>query len=306
MKNKKKRKALVLLSGGLDSLLAAKLLMEQSIEVTGLVFKSYFFDDSTAKKAAKQLGLPLKTIDFSDEHLELIKNPPRGYGKAANPCIDCHLLMLKRAYEILKREKFDFVATGEVIGERPFSQNKQAMVLIARESGLNDLLLRPLSAKILSPTLPEENGWVNRDKLMNIKGRSRQKQIALAKKYQLDYPQPGGGCLLCEPEFAKKLFDLLKKKPDCQGKDVILLKLGRHFWDNHNKIVLGKNEEENNQLEKLAQKGDVLIKPQNFPGPTVFIRGKKITQNSIKNAKMLIIKHSKKTSVTGTFSTSRV
>ena len=302
----KKKRALFLFSGGLDSILAAKILLEQGIKVTGLVFKSYFFDDTNAKKATRKLGISLKIVDFSDEHLQLVKNPPRGYGKAANPCVDCHLLMLKHAHKILKEKGCDFVATGEVLGERPFSQNKKAMALIAQESSLSNLLLRPLSAKILPPTLPEKKGWIDREKLRGIQGRSRKKQIALAKKHDLQYPQPAGGCLLCEPEFGKKLFKLFKKWPDCTGKDVELLKIGRHFWDKKTKIVLGRNQQENEKLETFAQKNDVLIKPQNFLGPLALLQGNKITQKNIKKAKNLITKYSKKVISPSIFSTTKV
>ncbi len=291
---KNKRKALVLFSGGLDSLLAAKLLMDQKIEVTGLSFQSYFFNTQEAEKRAKHLGIPLRKFDFSEEHLKLVKKPPRGYGKAANPCLDCHLLMLKKAKEIMEKEGFDFVATGEVLGERPFSQNKKALIIIAQESSLDDQLLRPLSAKLLPQTRPEKEGWVDREKLLAIQGRSRKKQISLAKKYKLSYPQPAGGCLLCEPEFAKKLFDLFQKKPNCNGDDIVLLKLGRHFWEGKIKIVLGKNKEENKKLESLAKKEDLLIKPQNFPGPSALLRGEKIRSKEIEKAEEFILSHSKK------------
>jgi len=319
----KKHQALLLLSGGLDSLLAAKILLAQNIKVFGLIFKSCFFSAEKSKSAAEQLGIPYQVIDFSEKHLKIIKNPPHGRGKAANPCIDCHLLMLKHAKKLLEKGSFNFVATGEVLGERPFSQNKQALDLIAKESGLKDRLLRPLSAKLFSPTLPEKKGWVNRDKLMAIQGRQRHIQIKLAKKYKLTYPQPAGGCILCEPEFAKKLFELFDKWPKCSGEDIKLLFLGRHFWHPAKsrtrkfrfakasfagrgalatKIVLGKNEEENEKLAKLAQKGNLIIEPANFPGPTALIRGEKITSQTIKKAKSLILTYSKKQSTSPTFS----
>lgn len=296
-----KHKALVLLSGGLDSILAAKILLEQEIEVAGLSFKSYFFSTQGAQKAAKQLKIPLKTIDFSQEHLEIVKNPPHGHGKAANPCIDCHLLMLKKAKEIAGKEGFNFVATGEVLGERPFSQNKQALMLIAKKSGLKDRLLRPLSAKLLPETLPEKKKWIDRGKLLAIQGRGRRIQIALAKKHNLKYPQPAGGCILTEKEFAKKLFNLFKKWPKATGEDVKLLFLGRHFWSGKTKIVLGKNKEENEKLEKMAQKGDGLVIPKNFPGATALLRGKEINQADIKQSQQLIFAFTKKPAPTPEF-----
>jgi hypothetical protein len=190
---------------------------------------------------------------------------------------------------------YDFVATGEVLGERPFSQNKGALLLIAKKSGLNDLLLRPLSAKVLPISLPEKKGWVDREKLMDIQGRSRQKQIALARKFNiLNYPQPAGGCLLCEKEFGKKLFILLKKWPKVTGDDITLIRFGRHFWEGKVLITLGRNQEENERLEKLVKKGDKILKPQNFPGPTALVRGEKISEKSLQKVKKLIILHSKK------------
>lgn len=305
-------KALVLLSGGLDSLLAAKILMDQRVKVSGLAFKSYFFSTKKGEAAAKQLGIPCRVIDFSQEHLEIVKNPPHGHGKAANPCVDCHLLMLKMARQIMKKKGYNFVATGEVLGERPFSQNKKALQLITKKSGLNDRLLRPLSAKLLSPTLPEKKGWVDREKVLAIQGRRRQPQMELAKKFGLTYPQPAGGCILTDKEFGKKLLDLFKKWPNCAGDDIKLLFLGRHFWHSEvtparcadallgggtkrrTKIVLGKNQEENEKLEKLTKKGDVLITPTNFPGPTALIRGETVTTAAIKKSRSLILSYSKK------------
>lgn len=303
---KKTPKALVLLSGGLDSILAAKLLMEQKVEVTGLIFKSCFFDAEKGVEAAKQLGIPHRIVDFSEEHLEMVKNPPRGYGGGANPCVDCHLLMLKSAREIMEKEGYDFVATGEVLGERPFSQTKRALELLTRKSGLENRLLRPLSAKLLSPTLPEEKGWVDREKLLDIQGRQRQPQIELAKKYNLSYPAPSGGCILCEKEFAKRLFELFEKWPQCGSDDVALLRIGRQVWHSETKIVLGKNQEENRRLRDLAKEDDLLLKPANFPGPTALIRGEKIDDEVIGEAKSLILKYSKKAPQTPRFKTIRI
>ena len=292
----KKNRGLVLFSGGLDSILTVKLLQEQRIKVTGLTFVSYFFDADLAKKAAKNLGIKLKIIDFSEEHLAMVKNPQYGYGKAINPCIDCHILMLKKAKKIMKQEKFDFVATGEVLGERPMSQNKQALELIEKQSGLQGYLLRPLSAKLLAPTIPEKKELVDRNKLLDISGRSRKRQIALAKKWGIkEYPTPAGGCLLTDLQFAQRLKELFIKWPDCQGNDVQLLKLGRHFWVKDNKIIVGRNEQENKEIKKLAQKGNILIEPKDFPGPTILIRSKpKLFKESLIKAKELMIKYSPK------------
>ena len=299
----KKIKALLLFSGGLDSILAAKILIEQGIDVLGLTLKSYFFGAEQAEKSAQVIGLSLKIVDFSKEHLEVVKNPEYGYGKAINPCIDCHLLMLKKARDIMVKQGFDFVATGEVLGERPMSQNQKAMELIERESGLEGYLLRPLSAKLLEQTIPEKKGWVDREKLSAIKGRSRKKQIALAKKYHIkDYPNPAGGCLLCEKNFGEKLKELLKINTETGGSDMELLKIGRHFWHNHAKVIVGRNHEENLLLKKMFEKGDVLIEPDNFMGASALIRnynaGKiEIDDDLIEQAKKTIIEYSKKAKV---------
>ncbi len=270
---KKIPKALVLLSGGLDSMLAARALQNQGIKVTGLSFKSYFFSEKAAKKAAKNLKILLSVVDFSKEHLKMVKNPKHGYGKSMNPCIDCHALMLKKAKGIMKKEKFDFVATGEVLGERPMSQNPKALKTVEKESSLVGYLLRPLSAKLLEPTIPEQKRIVDRSKLFNISGRSRKKQIELARFWGIkDYPTPAGGCLLTDPEFGKKLNKLFGEYPRCNGNDIELLRVGRHFWEDKVKIIVGRNDKENKIIKKLAKKSDILVEMKDYSGPTTLIR----------------------------------
>lgn len=302
-------KALVLFSGGLDSILAAKLLREQGIKVVGLSFASYFFDAGQARKAARELKIPLKVIDFSKAHLKIVQAPQYRRGKGMNPCIDCHLLMLKQAGKIMKQEGFDFVATGEVLAERPLSQNKQVLELIKRKSGLNGYLLRPLSARLLEETIPEENRWVRREKLLDISGRSRKIQIALAKKHRIkEYPTPAGGCLLCERNFSEKLKSLLaiaaRNEIKLTANDFSLLKTGRHpvtgpglVAKTIERIVLGRNKEENLRLEKLARKKDILVKPKGFKGPTALIRNYqkgRIGKEAVEKAKDLIKKYTPK------------
>jgi len=290
---------LALLSGGLDSILAVKILQVQGIEVTGLTFVSYFFSSQAAKKAAKKLGVELKIVDFSDEHLKIVQGPCYGYGKAINPCIDCHLLMLKKAKEIMTESGYDFVATGEVLGERPMSQNKSALQLIEKESGLKGYLLRPLSAKLLEPTIAEQKGLIEREKLFSLSGRSRKGQMELAKKWGIkDYPTPAGGCLLTEVQFGRRFKEILKKWPDFGGADARLLRYGRHFWEDDNLILVGRNKEENEEIEKLSRREDVLIKPSEFPGPTILVRGKnKISEKSLLKAKELMFKYSPKAKI---------
>ena len=260
-------------------MLAAKVLMEQGIEVTGLSFKSYFFNTDKAKKAAEQLGINLIEAGFSDEHLAMVKNPKYGYGKNMNPCIDCHALMLKRAREIMKKEKHDFVATGEVLGERPMSQNLEALKLVEKISGLNGKLIRPLSAKLLAESDLEKTGQVNRSRLLDISGRSRKPQFELVRKYGIkEYQSPSGGCLLTDPVFSEKLMELLEYWPECSGIDIELLKHGRVYWlhaEQNKKVLLiiGRDEKNNNNLEKLAIRGDILIDTGESAGPTSLIRG---------------------------------
>lgn len=268
------------MSGGLDSLLAARVLMEQGVEVVGLSFKSNFFDTFGAKKTAKQLGIELKEVDFSQEHLEMVKNPKYGYGKNMNPCIDCHSLMFRYAKKIMEDEGFDLVATGEVLGQRPMSQNREALDTVAEYSGLNGLLLRPLSAKLLDETLPEKNGKINRGKLHSISGRTREGQMELVSKYGIkDYASPAGGCLLTDPEFSDRLNKMFDFWPDCNSNDVNLLKSGRIFWvksdGGHVLIAIGRHKEDNEKLAKLARGGDIVLELKDEVGPTTIIRSKK-------------------------------
>ncbi len=288
---KKDIKALVLISGGLDSVLAAWLIRQQGIEIKGLIFESVFFDSQRGVQAAKQLNIPYEVIDISKELLEAIESPEHGFGGAANPCIDCHLIMLKKSKEILDKENFNFVATGEVIGQRPFSQNKEAMELLATKSGLNELLVRPLSAQKLEPTGPEKKGWLNREELFGISGRSRKTQIDLANKANLSYQQPAGGCMLTEKGFGEKVFDLKDHFSNLHVDDAKLLKVGRHFWQGDRLVIIGKDEDENKRLEELAQPSDKIVYPANFIGPTALIRGKNIDQSLTTNTKHLILKH---------------
>ena len=288
---KKKAKVLVLFSGGLDSILAVKILQNQGAEITALTFKSYFFNEKQAEKTAKELRIPLKVINFSKAHLKIVKKPKYGYGSQINPCIDCHVLMLKKAKEIMSKDKFDLIATGEVLGERPMSQNKKALDLIEKEASLSGYILRPLSAKLLKATFPEKEGLIDRKKLFGISGRSRKIQLELAKKFKLkSYPTPAGGCLLTDPEFSKRLRKLSEISPRYKENDIELLKLGRHFIKDNIKIIVGRNEKENKKIKKLALKKDVLIEMENYPGPLTLIRNyskRKSTDQQIEKAKKL-------------------
>ena len=288
---KRKVRALILFSGGLDSILAAKILMEQGIEVVGLTFKSYFFGADQAGKSAKKLGLKLEIVDFSEGHLKIVKSPKYGYGKSMNPCLDCHTLMLKEAKRVMRKEKFDFIATGEVLGERPMSQNRKALDIVEKESSLTGYLLRPLSAKLLKKTIPEEKGLVSRERLLDISGRSRKKQIELAKKWRIkDYPTPAGGCLLTDSGFGKRVRDLFERCSRCKDSDIYLLRYGRHFWKGKVKIIVGRDEQENKEIKRLIKKRDILIEMKNYPGPLTLVRNyskKKVPEKDLELAKDL-------------------
>ena len=193
-------RALAMISGGLDSTLAAKLISDQGIEVIGICFKSYFFGEENAKRMCEQIGIRLEVIDFSKEHFEMVKDPKHGRGKNMNPCIDCHAMMMNYSGKLLEKFNADFIITGEVLNQRPMSQNKQALNVVKKESGFANKILRPLCALNLEPTEMELNGLVDREKLLKISGRSRKIQMELAEQWGIkDYPSPAGGCRLTEP-----------------------------------------------------------------------------------------------------------
>lgn len=273
MPKNKKTRALCLLSGGLDSLLAVCVLKNQGVEVTGITFVTPFFGATNAKRSAQQLGIELIVVDITDEHLEMIKNPRHGYGKGMNPCIDCHAMMIKKAGEILKRDGFDLIATGEVLGERPMSQNLQALDTVARDSGFADFVLRPLSAKLLKPTKLEQDGLIDREKLLDLQGRSRKPQMELAQKFGIkNYMQPAGGCLLTDPNFSARLSALLEENPSATADDIQLLKLGRHFrLPSGARAIVGRNFNDNEKIAAEMKHGRALMSPSVAPGPTVLL-----------------------------------
>lgn len=264
------RKAVALISGGLDSMLAARLVMEQGIHVEGLNFFTGFCveghthairakDQKKQKRnnalwVAEQLGIKLHIIDIVEEYKNIVLNPKHGYGANLNPCLDCKIFMVGRAKKWLEENNFDFIITGEVMGQRPNSQLKTKMPIVARESGADERLLRPLCAKLLPPTLPEKEGWVKREALGDFSGRSRKPQMALAKKFAIEeYAQPAGGCcFLTNEHYAAKLNDLWQSRGqrDYELDDIILLKVGRHIRPApHYKLIIGREEGENNFLE---------------------------------------------------------
>lgn len=276
-------KALALLSGGLDSTLAIRVILSQGIEVEAVNFFTPFCQCNRksgcggyeAKKVADKFGVKLKIFNIFNEYLKMLKSPKYGYGKNLNPCIDCRILMHKRAKEYMKEIGASFVITGEVLGQRPMSQHRAALKIIERESGLEGLVLRPLSARLLPLSIPEKEGWVKRERLLEISGRSRKPQMALAKSYEIgDYPCPAGGCLLTDPGFSRRMKDLMTYS-EFNLNDIELLKVGRHFrFSPQAKVIVGRNKEENKTLMTLRKPGDVYFNPQEVKGPVAIGRGK--------------------------------
>jgi tRNA U34 2-thiouridine synthase MnmA/TrmU len=295
----KKIKAVGLLSGGLDSTLAAKLMLEQKIEVYAINFTSPFCT-CTPKKAGcpavvtavKQLGqITLKRVALKDEYLEMVRNPKHGYGSGMNPCLDCRIMKIKKAGTYMHEIGASFLFTGEVLGQRPMSQHKKAIELIDRESGLQGYILRPLSAVNFESTIPEKEGWVDRSKMLGITGRSRKTQISLADEKGIrDYPCPAGGCLLTDKNFAEKIRDYFNLTKHPSIKDIPLLKVGRYFrLKNGDTIIVARNEHEGKKLKRLCRKTDHLLVPVSFPAPTVILRG-----NSLKTAVEKLLHYTKR------------
>lgn len=287
-------KAIAMISGGLDSILAAKLVKEQGIEVIGVCFKSYFFGEQNAVRMCKQIDIPLKVIDFSENHFEMVKNPKHGHGKNMNPCIDCHAMMMKYCGNLLDELKADFIITGEVLNQRPMSQNKNSLELVKKESGFSEKILRPLCAKNLEPTIMEKSGLVDREKLMDISGRNRSVQMELAKQWNIvDYPSPAGGCKLTEPNFSQRLRDLVNHKEIIASEDINLLWYGRQFRINDNaKIIAARTQEDAANIKKLIDKENIIFFPASYSGAMVVVDGY-INDEIIKIAAGIAARYSK-------------
>jgi NH3-dependent NAD+ synthetase len=293
---KKKKRAYVLTSGGLDSTLAVKMLQEQGIDVTGVYISTGFCINSHQKKTGRfneekadvfkvseELGIDLEVIDISQEYIPIITNPRYGWGKNVNPCIDCRIHMLKRTRELMEKNGFDFIATGEVLGQRPMSQRRHPSKIIEENSGLKGLLLRPLSAKLHRATEPEKNGWVNRETLGNISGRSRKPQMKLAEKYGLKtISAPAGGCcFLTDETYAVRFKDMLNDRKQLLSGDtsqpmelnsLMILATGRQIKIRRGlHLVIGRNEAENKLLEHYTQNQIILEALPDVPGPTAII-----------------------------------
>jgi len=270
----------MLLSGGLDSTLAAKMMLEQGIELDAINFLTTFCTCTKkgcrhqATKVADELGIKITVKNITQEYLEVVKNPRFGYGSGTNPCIDCRIFTFRKAKEFMKETGASFIITGEVLGERPMSQRRDAMMIIERESGLKRLILRPLSARLFDPTIPEEEGVVNREALLAISGRSRKPQIELARELGInEYPCPAGGCLLTDPQFSQRAKDLLEHDSFTLD-NIMLLKVGRHFRLSKScKLIVGRDEKENESILGLSKDKDLIMAAKYAPGPIGLLRG---------------------------------
>ena len=277
-----RKKAIALISGGLDSTLAVRLMLDQGIEVVGVHFTCPLFSSrpegnrpDAAKKAADRLGIKLRVAPLEKDYIEVVRRPAHGWGQAVNPCLDCHAHMIEKAKIIMEEESASFLVTGEVLGQRPKSQRREAMDIIDRITETKGILLRPLSAQHFEPTEAEKAGIVDREKLFSIEGRSRKIQMEMAKDIGIrDYPSPGGGCLLADRSYAARVFDLFERKTEYDFDDFNILKLGRLIRLNNTvRVVVGRNEEENTLLETHHGKVDALMEPSGFPGPSAAVLG---------------------------------
>jgi len=267
-------RALGISSGGLDSILSALVLKDQGIEVAWVNFETPFFSSHKARRAARMTGIPLFVRNITKVYIEMLKNPKCGYGGNMNPCLDCHALMFQLAGALMKKKGFDFLFSGEVLGQRPMSQTKPSLRYVEKNSGFEGYILRPLSAKRLAPTIAEQEGLVDRDRLLDITGRGRKEQIKLAEVFGVtDYPAPGGGCLLADVGFSRRLRDLFDHQQSCEERDFELLKYGRHFrLDDQHKVIVGRTKEDNKQISTLMDpKRDITLRMADMASPTVLI-----------------------------------
>ncbi len=272
--------AVGILSGGLDSSLVVKILQNQGVEIHALHFEILFakkYQKNSEKydkmrAAALEDGYTLHIVDIVDDYLvDVLKNPKYGYGKNMNPCLDCHIYMLKKAGEFMKKIGADFIFTGEVLGQRPMTQMLEKLILINKVTGLGEYILRPLSAKLLEPTIPEKTGLIDRNKLEGIEGRGRKRQIELAKIFGLkEYPSPAGGCLYTDPGFSYRIKDMMDHDPEFTARDIYFMKFGRHFRLDDCRIIVGRDFAENTALEE-ANESFWRCSPETVPGPTSII-----------------------------------
>ncbi|MBM4136977.1 MAG: DUF814 domain-containing protein [Nitrospira sp.] len=290
------RRAVALFSGGLDSTLAILTMLKQGIEVKAVTFTHFatdISDGSLSYSCVEKFGFEVQFCHLSDSFMEIVKNPRFGYGKNMNPCIDCKILMLKEAKKLMDAVGSDFIVTGEVLGQRPMSQRKNVLSLIDKEAGVKDYVLRPLSARLLKVTAPEAKGIVNRDMLYGFSGRSRRPQMALAIEFGLTgYLSPAGGCLLTEPNYAHRIKDLLRYNDNPDFKDLSLLKIGRHFrFSPSCKIIVGRNETENEMILSLSEESDYVLKVEGVGSPITLVTGE-TTEEALKVAASICARYS--------------
>lgn len=269
-------RALGLCSGGLDSMLSALVLRSQGIHVEWITFETPFFSAEKARQAAQHNGIPLHIMDITEDYIAMLKHPPAGYGKNMNPCMDCHALMFNKAGAFMQANGFDFLFSGEVLGQRPMSQTASSLRYVAKRSGFDGFILRPLSAQRLPETAMEQNGLVDRSRLLGLSGRSRKPQIALAAEFGIEsYPAPAGGCLLTDPGFSRKLKDLMDHEDELAVSALNLLQHGRHLrLGPTTKIAVGRTQQDNENLMKVCDPAkDTILKVKNRPGPTVIMPG---------------------------------
>lgn len=282
-------RAIALYSGGLDSILAILILTRQNIQVLAIKFLTGFVKPLTEEdfSLSQKFGFPIKEIDIREKFISVLKNPEHGYGKNLNPCIDCKILMLREAKAMMSEHGASFIVTGEVVSQRPMSQKRELMIHIEKRAGLTGLILRPLSAKLLSPTKVELEGIVNRDMLYDIWGRGRKIQLNLAKQFGIEkIPQPSAGCLLTDPLFCKKVRDLIVHD-ELTVENIELLKIGRHLRISERcKVILGRNERENEILFEM--KKGVLIYPKDMKGPVTLLLGSCLKQDIDKAASICV------------------
>ncbi len=285
-----KRKIYLLFSGGLDSIIAARLLQDMGFDVVGVHITSPLFekDVDKVKELAEKVGIELKIVKAGDDYLEMLKAPVYGYGKNLNPCIDCKAYMLKKVKEIAGNNP---IATGEVLGQRPMSQRLDAFKKIEKLAGLEKKVIRPLSGKLLPPTVYEEEGLFNREKFLDFKGRSRKRYPEILRSLGLDekeLPTPAGGCLLTEPSFSKKVKDLSEHN-ELTWENIELLKVGRHFRLNGCKLIVGRNKLENQKIENSAKSKDLVMKVIGIPSPSALLRCEKELKEDIKRLAASIV-----------------
>jgi len=296
----KKKKVVALLSGGLDSQLAIKMMQEQGFDVSAVAIKTPFCDFDCGRgcgfeirERADDLDVNLKTVYLGDEYIEMLKHPKHGIGAGFNPCIDCRSMMFDAAKKHMEEIGAEFIISGEVLGQRPMSQHAPALKTIENESDLVGKIVRPLSAALLPETDPEKDGLIKRENLGMIRGRTRRGQLDMAKKYGIENPpNAGGGCLLTEPHFGIKAKDLFSHTKNPTINDIDLLKIGRHFrLDEETKFIVGRNKDENEMIKAIALPGDILLEAKDFVGPVSILRGSNAKQH-LKFASSITLRYS--------------